>query len=87
MERMNKGESYILFLRKVEDKNQPWYTVEADWKGKIIQRYGAFDRLPEVEKADKALREWQREIKRRLKKEAKQRIEQDVEQQVLIPAM
>lgn len=69
MKRMDKGESYILFLRKKEDLKKPYYTLEVTWDGKVRQSYGAYDRKPDEEKVNEWLRCFARAIKRRTKKE------------------
>ena len=69
MKRMDKGESYILFLRKKEDLKKPYYTLEVTWDGKVRQSYGAYDRKPDEEKVNEWLRCFERAIKRRTKKE------------------
>ena len=69
MEKMNKRKSFILFLRKKEDTETPYYTIEASWDGKILQAYSQFDRKPEWETVNKVLNAWKREIKKRTAKE------------------
>lgn len=69
MERMAKGESYIIFLRKKEELEKPYYTLEVTWDGKVRQSYGAYDRKPDEEKINEWLRSFSRTIKRRTNKE------------------
>ena len=56
MDRMAKGKSWILFLRKKEDINTPYYTIEIDMESdRIKQWYSAFDRKPDEKKIQKLL--------------------------------
>lgn len=51
MRNMAEGRSWILFLRKKEDLEKPYYTVEVKMDDdKIIQFYSEFDRQPDKEK-------------------------------------
>ena len=72
MKKMHERTTFILFLRHRQEPDIPWYTLEVTWDGRIVQRYGAFDRLPEVEKVDQILKKWQKEIQNRILKETKQ---------------
>ncbi|MCD8198219.1 MAG: PcfJ domain-containing protein [Lachnospiraceae bacterium] len=66
MRKMAEGESWILFLRKKEDMETPWYTVEINMKDDhIIQYYSAFDRQPDREKVNGILERFRRGIKSR----------------------
>ncbi|RDY30312.1 PcfJ domain-containing protein [Lachnotalea glycerini] len=67
MDRMNRGESYILFLRRKESPNLPYYTLEVK-KDKILQKYAAYDRQPDIKEVNKVLAEWSLEVKKREKK-------------------
>ena len=80
MERMQKGESYILFLRKKEEPEKPYYTLEVTWDGRVRQSYGAFDRKPDQEKIDNWLRFFSRAVKKRKEKGG-------AEQRVLVAAV
>ena len=80
MERMQKGESYILFLRKKEEPEKPYYTLEVTWDGHVRQSYGAFNRKPDQEKIDGWLRYFSRAVKKRKEKE-------EAEQRVLVAAV
>lgn len=71
---MNEGRSFILFLRKKEDLDRPYYTIEATREGSIKQYYAAYDRQPEKEKVKAWLDLWTKEVvkrKKKLEKEAK----------------
>lgn len=73
-ERMNNGESYILFLRKNEDPETPWYTLEVQMKNnkiEIKQWYAAYDRKPEAEETEKVLKKWKRAVEKRAKEKEK----------------
>ena len=48
MDKHNKGQTFILFLRKEEEPDIPYYTIEI--KGdEILQWYGAHDKKPDKE--------------------------------------
>ncbi len=66
MEKMAKGESWILFLRKKENPEKPWYTIEIGMADdQIIQWYAEFDRKPDGEEVRKILRAFKKDIKGR----------------------
>lgn len=68
--KMNEHKSYILFFRKKETPDKPYYTMEV--KGtKVIQRYAAYDRTPNVKEVDKAISEWKKEVAKREKEVAR----------------
>lgn len=51
MRNMAEGRSWILFLRKKEDLEKPYYTIEVKMDDdKILQFYSEFDRQPDREK-------------------------------------
>lgn len=65
MKKMAAGASWILFLRKKEDLNKAFYTVEIDMKDdQILQYYSEFDRQPDREAISKVLDVFKRSIKR-----------------------
>lgn len=66
MNKMAQRETFILFLRRQEDKNVPYYTLEVKWDGSVVQWYGAFDRKPDKEKIQMVLNLWTKEIKKRI---------------------
>jgi len=69
-ERINNQESYILFLRKTKQPDQPYYTLEVEPGGVIRQKRTEFDRQKEdIEKASVFLRKWQAEVQKRLNKD------------------
>lgn len=64
----NTGQSFILFMRKVEEPESRYYTIEIDSKSQEIkQYYGAYDKKPDKEAVDKFLSKWKRHIKEELK--------------------
>ena len=63
MDRMAEGKRWILFLRKKEDINTPYYTIEIDMESnKIKQWYSAFDRKPDEEKIQKLLSTFTKQV-------------------------
>lgn len=65
MEKMAKGISWILFLRKKEDPDLPYYTLEIDMKtDEILQWYSEYDRKPDREKIQKVLNKYKKSLKR-----------------------
>lgn len=63
MSKMARGESWILFLRKKEDLEKPWYTIEIRMEDdKILQYYSEFDRKPELDKVDTLLKKFKQSI-------------------------
>ena len=63
MKQMAERKSWIVFLRKAEDPETPWYTVEVDKTG-IRQAYAAYDRKPDWEEIDKVLKAWMKHVKK-----------------------
>lgn len=69
-ERMSERESYILFLRKAADSTVPYYTLEVEPDGTVRQKRTLYNRqLPDIEKAEKFIVKWQRQLKKKLQKE------------------
>ena len=68
--KMNEHQSYILFFRKKETPETPYYTMEINGT-KVIQRYAAYDRTPNVKEVDKAISEWKKEVAKREKEVAR----------------
>lgn len=65
MNKMAAGTSWILFLRKKEDLEKAYYTVEIDMKDdRILQYYSEFDRQPDKGTISKVLDKFKRSIKR-----------------------
>ena len=70
-DKMNKRESFILFLRKNEDIEKPYYTLEVKINNNdvdIIQKYGAYDRQPDKNTVNKVLNKWKKDVKARIRK-------------------
>ena len=64
MERMAKGLTWILFLRKKEDLENPYYTIEIDMKtDQILQWYSEYDRKPDKEEIQKVLNKFRNSLK------------------------
>lgn len=68
-DRIAQKETYICFLRKVEEPDTPYYTIEVEPGGTIRQHRGMYDEEPEIEEVKPFLREWQREIRKRMSHE------------------
>lgn len=69
MKRMCKRESFILFLRKKEDPETPYYTLEVEYDGNVKQSYGAYDRKPDWEKVKPVIAGFSRQVAKRTEKE------------------
>lgn len=67
-DRIKSNETYICFLRKVEEPDIPFYTIEVEPGGTIRQHRGMYDEEPELDKVKPFLREWQKEIRKRMSK-------------------
>ena len=68
-DRIEKHESYILFLRKTSAVNIPYYTLEVEPDGTVRQKRTKFDRQEaDIEDAKKFLVEWQGVLADRLTK-------------------
>ena len=66
-ERIQNRESYIMFLRKAEEPDKPYYTLEVEPDGTIRQKRTVGDRQnKDLEDAVVFLRKWQEEIQKRL---------------------
>lgn len=66
-ERINNQESYILFLRKTKQPDQPYYTLEVEPGGVIRQKRTEYDRQKkDIEEASEFLRKWQAVVQKRL---------------------
>lgn len=65
-DRIKQHETYICFLRKNEEPDKPFYTIEVEPGGTIRQHRGYMDEEPGIEKIKPFLRAWQREIKKKM---------------------
>lgn len=70
-DRIMQRETYICFLRKKEDPDTPYYTIEVEPGGTIRQHRGYLDEEPNIELVRPFLRRWQQEIRKRLTEEDK----------------
>ena len=69
-DRIQTRESYILFLRKASEPNQPYYTLEVEPGGTARQKRTVGDKQnADYEEAKNFIRKWQKAISRRLTKE------------------
>ena len=64
LQKHNDGRSYILFLRRKDNPDQQYITVEIQ-DFRIIQWYGAYDKKPEKQKIDNWLNNWVKMLKMR----------------------
>ena len=63
MEKMAAGETWILFLRKKDFLEDPYYTIEIDMKtDEIIQWYSEYDRKPDMAKIQKVLERFKKSL-------------------------
>jgi hypothetical protein len=69
---MNKETSLILFLRRQQEPDIPYYTIQANQTGRVLQRYAAYNRDPDAKAIDKFLAEWKKELKKREKNNKKE---------------
>lgn len=70
LDRIERRESYILFLRKTEALEQSYYTLEVEPDGTVRQKRTFGDRQqPDIEDATKFLQQWQKEVSKRLTEE------------------
>lgn len=65
----NRGESYILFLRKQSEPEKPYITIEIKDE-RIVQWYGAYDKKPDATIITELLRQYTRELKTRTDQQA-----------------
>ena len=65
-ERIRDQETYICFLRRKEEPELPYYTIEVEPGGTIRQHRGMYDEEPNIEEIRGFLREWQKVLKKRL---------------------
>ena len=68
-DRILQHETYICFLRRAEEPEKPFYTIEVEPGGTIRQHRGMYDEEPGIEEIKPFLREWQKEIRKRMKEE------------------
>jgi len=67
IERIERHESYLLFLRKTADVHEPYYTMEVEPNGTVRQIRTMYDRQnDDIDDARAFLREWQGVVAKRL---------------------
>lgn len=72
-DRIERRESYVLFLRRRRNPSQSYYTLEVEPDGTVRQKRTMYDRQEkDIEKATKFLKEWQAVVSKRLTKDEKQ---------------
>lgn len=72
-DRIKQHETYICFLRRAEEPDKPYYTIEVEPGGTIRQHRGYLDEEPEIEEIRPFLREWQQVLKLRMSEEDRKR--------------
>lgn len=66
-DRINRRESYILFLRKTSDLQSAWYTLEVEPDGTVRQKRTAYNRQgKELEQIEAFLKKWQKGLEEKL---------------------
>lgn len=66
-DRMERRESFIMFLRRTDEPEDPYYTLEIEPDGTVRQKRTLFDRQHEdIEQATEFLLKWQKVIAARL---------------------
>ena len=66
-DRIERRESFILFLRRTSEPEDPYYTLEVEPDGTVRQKRTLFDRQHEdIEQATEFLRKWQEVVAKRL---------------------
>lgn len=69
-DRLERKESYVFFLRRTNNIEQSYYTLEVEPGGTIRQKRTMYDRQEDdIEEATEFLKKWQKEIRKRLTKE------------------
>lgn len=66
-DRIERRESYVLFLRRASNPDEPYYTLEVEPDGTVRQKRTMYDRQKDdIRDAEKFLREWQKVVARRI---------------------
>ena len=72
-ERMERRESYLLFLRKTGEPDTPYYTVEAEPDGTVRQVRTQFNRqMDDIDAVRSFLKRWQKQLAKQLTQEETQ---------------
>ena len=61
--KMVDGDSYIIFMRKKEQPEKPYYTIEISPQGVIRQAYGKYDKKPDWETVEPAIKEYSEKVR------------------------
>lgn len=73
MDSMAKGETWIVFLRRKENIDEPYYTLEIDMKNDSIRQwYSEYDRKPDEKEVSKLLTEYKKAVSRKRNKQKTQ---------------
>lgn len=89
MDRHDRGEGAIIFMRSINSPDAPYVTIEINIKDqKILQWYGAHDKKPQEEETLNAIHDFEMllESLRTKKKKAAKATADDIAQPVLMPA-
>ena len=66
-DRIERRESYVLFLRHTSEPDKPYYTLEVEPDGTVRQKRTMYDRQEaDIDQAKKFLRKWQKIVSTRL---------------------
>ena len=72
-ERIERRESYVLFLRHSNDPEKAYYTLEIEPDGTVRQKRTMYDRQEaDIEDAKKFLKKWQKKVSKRIGSEEKE---------------
>lgn len=72
-DRIQRKESFIVFLRKTDDIEKPYYTLEVEPDGTARQKRTTGDRQDkDFQEAVSFIRKWQREVRKRIDKADKE---------------
>ena len=69
---MKDGRSAIVFMRLLTNPDVPYYTIEIDNTGKVLQAYGAYDRKTDWDEVKPVIDKWSKEVRKKLKLRAAQ---------------
>lgn len=73
MNKMARGETWIVFLRRKENIDEPYYTLEIDMKNdKILQWHSEYGRKPDGKEVSKLLEEYKKDVSRKRDKQKAQ---------------
>ena len=68
MKKMAEHKSFIIFLRKKENPEESFYTIEIELTGKVLQAYSAYNRKTEWDDVKPVIDKWKTEVRKRMKK-------------------